>query len=176
MPHIVFLKEPSTSRGRAASVLTPDLVGFLQGGCGLLVGTVAPDGTPHATRAWAADIVDVTAGAVRLVVAGDDPTLLEHLSPGAQVAVTASDVRTLRSVQIKGTVTRVCPPTDDDRSRARSHTAAFFAVVNELDGNPPELLERLTPSDYAVCEFDAVEVFDQTPGPRAGCRVEGSAT
>ncbi len=156
-------------------MLTPDLVELLEGGCGLLLGTVGSDGTPHATRAWGVDVVDPPAGSLHLIVVGDDPTLLEHLSPGSRVALTASDVRTLRSVQLKGSVTRVGPPTDEDRARARDHTAAFFAVVHELDGNPPELLGRIEPREYAVCEFVATEIYDQTPGPRAGVRVEDPA-
>ena len=52
------------------------------------------------------------------------------------------------------------------------HTAAMFRVVRELDGNPLQLLERLVPSRYLVCDLVVEEVYDQTPGPRAGQRVD----
>ena len=155
-------------------MLTAEVAAFLASGVGLLVATADEDGMPHATRAWAADVVDADRGIVRLVVPGDDPRLADQLEVGDRVACTGADVRTLEAVQVKGRVTAVRPPGDDDLDRAARHAASLFEAIHAMDGNPLELLERLLPTSYLVCELEAEEVFDQTPGPRAGARVEGS--
>ena len=38
------------------------MAGFLESGCGLIVGLVRPDGVPFAIRAWGLDVLDPSAG------------------------------------------------------------------------------------------------------------------
>jgi hypothetical protein len=151
-------------------VFDPEMVTFLESGCSTLVGTVDADGEPHAGRGWG---LTVSSGdsTVRLVIDAGDEVGRRHLSEGGLVAVTGADVRTLRSVQLKGRALAVEPATDADRARARRFCDAFFADVTEVDGTERALLERLVPSDFAVCLVEVDEVFDQTPGPEAGARL-----
>src|SRR5688572_3772270 len=91
--------------------------GFLElidGGASLVVGTVSSDGQPRAGRAWASRIVEWEPLRIRLVMALDDEVTVENVAPGAIVAVTGADVRTLRSVQLKGCVRLIEPPVPND--------------------------------------------------------------
>jgi hypothetical protein len=151
-----------------ASALGPQLVAFIESGGGLVVAAAGADGEPRAGRAWGADVVDPGAGRLRLLLGGDDPVLLAHLTEVGRLAVTSADVRTLRSVQVKGQVEALEPATPADRRRADRYCDEFFGAVTELDGNPRALLERLRPAGLVACLLLVTEVYDQTPGPDAG--------
>lgn len=153
------------------------MTAFLEGGCALLVGTVDPDGAPHASRAWGLRVV---AGGprVRLLVAAEDHATRANLDDGGRVAITATDVPTLYSVQLKGRALGVEPTTEEDEAQAERFRELFYADIVETDGTPRQLLERLTPVGHLTCIVEVEEVFDQTPGPRAGTAIsssEGSA-
>jgi Pyridoxamine 5'-phosphate oxidase len=135
----------------------------------LLVATVDDDGAPRAGRGWVA--VDAGhPGRIRVVVGADDPAMVANLRPGARIAVTSGDVRTLRSTQVKGRVDTVGPTSDDDLTAMAGAVDGFVRAVHEVDGNPPEQLRRLLPNAVLAVEIDVDEVFDQSPGPGAGSR------
>lgn len=149
-------------------MLDPETATLLESGCALSVGTVAPDGEPHASRGWGLTILP-GGEQVRLLLDADDRTAIANLASTGAVAVTGAAVPTLRSVQIKG---RAEPPvpTDDaaDLACAARFREAFFRDVERIEGTPRALLERLTPIAFAVCTVSVAESYDQTPGPVAG--------
>ena len=147
-------------------MISDDLTTLLAGGCALIVGTVGPDGAPHASRGWAAEVL--APDRVRVVLDGDDAALVAHLADGGAIAVTATDVPTLRSAQLKGRADPPLPVDDDGRALVRRYCQAFAADILATDGTPTELVARLTPSSFVACEVHVHEVFDQTPGPGAG--------
>jgi hypothetical protein len=147
-------------------VLSEELGTFLESGCGLLVGSVSPDGAPHAARGWAARVVD--AGVLRVVVSAADDVLLDNLAATGAVAITGADVQTLRSSQVKGRVRSVVTATETDVALVEAYCDGFFRRIHELDGNPIEQLRRLVPTAFSAVELDVLEGFDQTPGPGAG--------
>lgn len=145
-----------------------ELTSMIEAGAGLVVGTAGADGEPRATRAWAATVVDPDARRLRVVVSADDPVSVANLRPGAAVALNGADVRTFRSVQLKGRVVTVEPPTPDDFDAARVQSDRFLQMVHETDGNPLESLQRILPVEVVVVEIGIEEMYDQTPGPEAG--------
>jgi hypothetical protein len=152
----------------------PDTKAFLERGCSLVVGTVGPDGEPHAGRGWGLDVLeDGQVAVVRLLLDAADPLAIAHLAGGGAVAITAADVATLRSIQLKGVATGTEPLTSADVERGERYTEHFFADIHRTDGTPLELLERLCPVGYLPCTVEVRERYDQTPGPAAGERVGG---
>ena len=113
-------------------------------------------------------MIDRIHGRVRLLVDSDDPGLLENLTETGRVAVTGADVLTLRSAQMKGTVTSLGPVSNADRATSAAYCEEFFSAVDAVDSVPRHLIERLVPVDLTAVEFDVDECFDQTPGPTAG--------
>lgn len=151
----------------------PETRAFLESGCALIVGTVDDDGEPHAGRLWGLDVVgDGPEPMVRLLLDADDLASIDHAAGEGPLAVTATSVRTLHSMQLKGAARYVEPATEADEARARRYIDAFFTDIRETDGTAAELLECFEPSGFVVCVMAVRERFDQTPGPAAGARIE----
>lgn len=159
-------------------MLDPALLQHFTVGAALIVATVAPNGAPHAGRAWGVTILSDDAGGTfaRILVNERDTVTLDHLTVGAPVAVTAADVPTLRAVQIKGHCLAVEPATAEDRRYAARSTDAFFTKITEVDGASRQLLDRWNPVDVVACVLSVDGVYDQTPGPGAGAPLQGSGT
>jgi len=149
-------------------VFEPETVEFLESGCALIVGTVDADGAPHATRGWSVQVLDADAGRLRLALDALDSVALDNLEATGRVAITGADVRTLRSLQMKGCAGDIVPAADADRERITRYCDAFYTDVFETDGTPRQLVERLTPADFVMCEVTVDESYNQTPGPAAG--------
>jgi hypothetical protein len=110
---------------------------------------------------------------VRVLLDAGDAVSIANLTDGGAVAITAADVRTLRSIQLKGRAVGTGPPADRDQERADRYCQAFMADIMATDGTPRELLQRLVPLGYLPCTLVVHERFDQTPGPGAGQRIDG---
>lgn len=144
---------------------------FLGTGCALIIGTVDADGQPHAGRGWGLDLLPGGADADlvgHVVVDGEDERTLANVVVGGAVAVTATSVRTLRSLQMKGRSMGVVPATPLDVARAAAFCEGFFTDIYETDHTDPVVIRRMTPAEYSTFRFTIDVVFDQTPGPRAG--------
>lgn len=150
-------------------MIDAELTSFLQSGCSTIVGLVHPSGEPYATRGWGIRVLGPDQ--IRLLLGAADVAAL-GLAPGDgtrfAIALTGADVRTLRSVQLKGTAHDIEAVDDDDLARSEQFCEEFFADVHEVDGIGKELMQRLVPADLVACTVDVAEAFDQTPGPGAG--------
>jgi hypothetical protein len=142
---------------------------------GQLVAMVAADGAPLVTRGWGVRVVDggrrarVVLSATEVEALGRGPG---HEAIGTDVALTTTDIRSLRSVQVKGAIDAVGPADVEDLRAAAAYRRAFFADVHEMDRLPYELLERMVPDELVACSFRIREAFDQTPGEGAGRRID----
>ena len=143
-------------------------------GGGLVVGTVSADGEPRAVRGWAVFPPGGATDRVRVVMSADDPVAVENLSTG-RVAITIADVRTLRSLQLKGLVVTVEAPSTTDLELMRVQTEQSLQAVHESDGNPVEVLRRILPHEVVTFEMVVESTFDQTPGPEAGAAFRAGA-
>jgi hypothetical protein len=140
--------------------MAEETVEFLHSGCSLVVGIVR-DGEPFASRGWGLTVLEPDGSRLRLI--GVDGAVA--LGP---IAITACSVPTLRSMQFKGTVVEVEPMTSTDFAKAEQYTDDFFQDITDTDGIPRHLIERVASPDKVACTVVVEEMFDQTPGPRAG--------
>lgn len=147
---------------RTSLMLDDELVRFLQGGCALIVCTLDPDGEPFASRAWGLTVLSAEDPVrVRLLATPDVSAL-------GRIAITGTDVPTLRSTQLKGCIVASEPGNDLDAAKSRKYTDAFYSDVELSDRVPRDLLDRMTPTDFLALTVEVEEMFNQTPGPRAG--------
>jgi hypothetical protein len=147
---------------RTRFVLDDELVRFLQGGCALIVCTLDADGEPYASRAWGLTIISADEPArVRLLSTPDVAT-------SGRIAITGTDVPTLHSIQMKGSVVAAERGNDEDVVKLVQYTAAFYSDVQASDHVPRDLLDRMTPSELLALTVEVDDLYDQTPGPRAG--------
>jgi len=141
---------------------------FLEAGSALIVATVSSTGEPIATRGWGLTVLDAAEGRVRLLLSESDAPALANLRDSERIAITATDVPTLHSMQLKGRQVGFVEATDVDRERADRYCDAFYTDIERTDGTPRQMVERLRPADFVVCDIVVDEFYDQTPGPGAG--------
>jgi hypothetical protein len=144
---------------------------LLEGPSSLIVGTVDETGLPDATKAWGV-VVLPDREHMRVVLSADEDVALANARSTRVFALTATDVDTFVSVQIKGRVESVEPESDADRARREQQIEGFKCAVNQTDGTPIELLARIEPCGFVTVVATIEEAFDQTPGPTAGRRRE----
>lgn len=145
---------------------------FESGDRSMVMATLAPDGTPHASRAWGVK-VEPGGDRFRALVASDDAVALANLHATGVVALTAVSVPTLAALQVKGRVVRVQDADDADHERFARYKEMFFEAVHVGDqSNDVETIAHMAPCDVVAVVATAHTVFDQTPGPGAGSRVD----
>jgi Pyridoxamine 5'-phosphate oxidase len=149
-------------------MFAPETIAFVEGGTALIIGTVGADGLPHASRGWGLTVVAREAGEIRLLLDAAEAQTPANLVATGAIAVTATDVPTLRSLQMKGSCSEVAPATDLDADRSDRYREAFFTQIETTERTPRDLLERLAPKALVACTVRVTELFDQTPGPGAG--------
>jgi hypothetical protein len=147
---------------------------FLESGCALIFGTVSTDGEPHVNRGWGFNVSADSRH--RLLISAHDETARAYIDATGRIAITATSVLTLHSLQLKGLVVSIEVATADDEARAARYCDAFAGDIFEVDGTPRTYIDRVVPSDYLALTVEIEETFDQTPGPAAGTPLAGSTT
>ena len=143
----------------------------------LVVGVLDADGEPFATRCWGVRITSPDPLQVRVLLPAGSMARIGRLpGDGAtfKLALTAADVRSLESVQVKGLAHDLSELSPADRDHFAWYLEHFLAAINLIDGNELRLLQRWAPDDVVACTVDVTERFDQTPGPGAGARLAAS--
>jgi hypothetical protein len=150
-------------------VIEPQVAEQLELPCSLLVGTVAPDGLPDATRGWGVDVLGPDR--LRVLIAADAPRTLANLADGGRIALTTTNFMTMVSWQLKGRALLVEAASAADRIHFDEFCAGCLRILVPLHETPEERISRMIPAGVVACEMLVEQVFDQTPGPDAGARV-----
>ena len=149
-------------------VLEAETARFVSHKAALVVGAVGTDGRPFAARGWGLTILDADKGHARLLLDLRDLDRLAHLASGGGIAITGTDVPSLRSCQMKGHVEGFEVADADDYAHSARYCDGFFGDVETTDRLPAWKMERLRPDELAACRLKVECAFDQTPGPVAG--------
>ncbi len=147
--------------------LTADLVAFLSAGMSFIAAGRDAELRPRVSRA-----VGLRPGADRrtfTVFVADQAgaALLAVLAPDAPLAVTACEVATHRTVQLKGVVTAVRPARVDERAAIETQAGGYTGSLAGI-GLPLPVVRRLVTWPATAVEVRLDAVFEQTPGPGAG--------
>lgn len=145
------------------SVIDPALAALLEGPSAQNVATADGDGNPTVGRAWG---LRVDRGRFVRALVGTDSATASNLLVDGRISVLVIDLESYRSVQVKGTVSTVEPPTAADRDVYDVYVREFAAALLAADRTTP--LGPALPSSILVVTFEVDSVFDQTPGPGAG--------
>ena len=166
-----------TRPDRRAPVLDPVWVPFLTGPVAINVASRSPALVPSVARAYGCRVSLDRRQVTVLLVASRARALLRDLAGGAHIAAIFSRPQTHFSLQLKGERAEVLPASAADAELMAAYARAFAAEVCAL-GYPEAFAERLSapPREPGVSvRFEPVVLFEQTPGPRAGARVEPAA-
>jgi len=159
-----------------ALTLSTELIRFIESGVSLGAASRDRRCVPSLSRVLACR-VDRAQGNLRLWLArSQSEQLLRDAFDCNQIALVLSDPRTHRTWQIKGDSVQQCQVASDDLIWIQQHIEDFSAVIGPLGFSPAfaTALYDHHPDDLAAIRFTPRELFDQTPGPRAGEKVAGS--
>jgi len=125
---------------------------------------------PLLQRGWAVAVSDDGREVTVCVPAAPGSRMRENLDSNGAVAITCSRPTTYRTVQVKGELVAIRDLTPEERAGAEAHADAFSLEVEEL-GLPPGGGRRMFDADLVAVTIAAAELYDQTPGPKAGTRL-----
>jgi hypothetical protein len=153
-----------------------ELKTFLESGVSVLVGTRDSRLSPEITRAWGPCVSEDRQSVSLCVPLATSRKTFENLGENGQIAVSFSLPTNYKTIQLKGRCIETTEPNAADLRAVERHREAFCSL-NEGIGVPRRLLDsfwgrELDASPVLVAiRFRPEEVFDQTPGPKAGSRL-----
>jgi len=146
------------------------LQGWTEGGVSVIVGTVDADGIPTCCRAIAIATRDNFETITVYIPAATAQETVANVATTRRVAISCTRPLTHESLQIKGLTrgVRLAPPSDEAYVRTR---LGEFAGVLEAIGVPRRLSLSVAHWPAFAVEVSVEQVFDQTPGPKAGSAI-----
>ncbi|HEX6592896.1 MAG TPA: hypothetical protein VF050_12945 [Moraxellaceae bacterium] len=154
-----------------APLLTEDVVRFMLSGVSISVASRDVRRVPSLARAAGCR---VNAGEVTvLLLPAQARQLLADISASGMVAVVFSSPSTNRTLQIKGRLQYIQAASSDDVAAAVQHREAFAEGIIPL-GYAHDLAYAVhcrDNVDLMAVRFAPTDVFEQTPGPKAGTRL-----
>lgn len=158
-------------------MLTDDHAAFLQGRISITAASRDARRLPSVVRA-AGCRVDRAAGQVTLLLATRQcGQLLADIAATGALAVVFSEPSTHRTLQFKGSDARATALQPGDHDLVAAHRQAFVDEIVPL-GYTRELaltVHSVPQDELCAVTFSVDAVFEQTPGPRAGARVDAGA-
>lgn len=169
MPQMV--SAPSSSN---CPLLDQARVVFLLGPVSISVASHDAAGVPSLARAFGCRVAEDRREVVVLVPTRTAEDLLRDLAARAPIAVVFSRPKTHETLQLKAPAARLEPLGPTDRQRIRGSGSALAAELIALGYSAAFSHALVAPSreDAVAVSFSPTLLFDQTPGPRAGKRLE----
>ncbi len=144
-----------------------DIAAFLGTGVALVVATRDEDLRAEITRGWGPSLSQDGRELHLCLSAGLDSKTVANLRQNGDIAINLTRPTTYRSVQIKGRMRVLDEPTAAELARADAHLAAFLDEAAQV-GVPRTLGQRFAEPPYISVTLAIIELYDQTPGARAG--------
>ena len=99
--------------------------------------------------------------------------LLDCLRDNGAIALAVTRPTTNESLQFKGKVVEILPLSADDSAEIAAYRESFVAELASVGYNPEFSRGVLAGGDDSVAVvFEPVAMFNQTPGPKAGTKLE----
>lgn len=143
---------------------------YANGGVSVIVATVDADGFPTCCRGIAIATKDDFDTVTIYVPAATAQETVANVATTRRVAVACSHPLSHESIQIKGLTrgVRLAPP--EDEAFVRQRLDEFAAVLDEI-GLPRRVTRSVAHWPAFAIDISVEQVFDQTPGPKAGAAV-----
>jgi hypothetical protein len=137
------------------------------------VGTRDSDNKPHGHRVWGWRVEGERTIAL-FVPKRFAGRIEEAAAAGEPLAFTPSSALTFETYQLKGKLVGAGPCDDADRAESAAHLERLRPMWNAFRV-PDEVAAAFTTPVDIVVRFEVSEIFDQTPGPKAGAALGGGA-
>lgn len=153
--------------------LDPRVAAFIGGQRSIIAASRDARGRPSLMRACGLRI-DAVHGVLSIFLARSQAArLLDDIAASRRVAVVVSEPSTHRTMQLKGVDARVDPAAPEDLATLPPYADQLDAELQSI-GLPPSFARAMIavdPADVVAVRFTPTEIYDQTPGPRAGTAI-----
>jgi hypothetical protein len=147
-----------------------DITRCLDQNVSVMVGSVDGRGEPSTCRALALTSADGLSTLTVYVPVSTSRETIANIAATGRLTVVATHPIDHHSVQMKGTAATARLAREDEAQAVQSGLQGFAALLNII-GIPPRVTNAVTWWPAFAIEMRVEEIFDQTPGPRAGARV-----
>lgn len=158
----------------SAPVLDAGLADFIQHHVSMNAAARDRDNRPTVARAYGCRVAPDRRELTLLFPAAYSSALLACLAETATLAVVFSRPCTHVTIQLKGRCTGSAPASAADREVVEAYRVSFIEELVSL-GYPPGFARAMVPpadTAWMAVGFVPETLFDQTPGPHAGRRME----
>lgn len=157
-------------------MLAAEVARFIEGQVMILVATRDETHRPMIGRGSGARH-DRGTGLVHVLVSQSQwPLAVAEARPEGQVSTTFVQADNYRAFQIKGVIAEVRPADAAAADWGRDYVREQLALMARLGVTRLQLSSTLSDRDLVEIVFRPTDVFDQTPGPGAGRRLEDLPT
>jgi hypothetical protein len=145
-------------------------------GVTVIVGTRDASLVPEMVRGWGIRPLPDAQQVEIYIAECSGRRTLDNLAENGQIAITVTVPSTYRSVQFKGRAIETSAPFPEDYERLEQDRQAFIEAVAMVGLSRP-LATRVFAAELEVStamiriRASVEEIFEQTPGPRAGSRL-----
>ncbi len=139
-------------------------------GMSILVATVDSRGTPSCCRGVALTSSDDLETATVYVPMATSQEIIRDVATTRRIAVTANEPIGHVSLQLKGTSESARLARDDEAAFVRARVDAYADVLDSI-GIPRRITRAMAYWPAFAIDMRIDQIFEQTPGPKAGTRV-----
>ena len=147
-----------------------DITRCLDQNVSVMVGSVDSRGEPSTCRALALTSTDGLSSLTVYVPVSTSRETIANIAATGRLTVVATHPIDHHSLQMKGTAATARLARQDEAEAVHRGLLGFGALLNTI-GIPPRVTNAVTWWPAFAIEMRVEEIFDQTPGPRAGARV-----
>ncbi len=153
-----------------APLIPDDLAEHFEGGVSILVGTRDERLRSEATRAFGAFVHPDRQRLTVFLPADTSALAIANLRANGKIAVGFSSILDHETLQVKGTLEGIRDATDAEHDLIMRYHVAFAEIL-AVTGIPRAVTRRLNVWPAHAVTLLATDLFQQTPGPKAGERV-----
>lgn len=159
----------------SSSLLSDSTVAFIQREVAIDMASCSSDLRPSGCRGFAPRLTPDRARLTLYVRQQEADQLLQDVQIQDVVAVVFCLPETEAAIQIKGRQVRVAPVTPDEADQVMRYCQTFVDGIVKLgyDRQFGETYMHVDPTRLMAVSFTPEQVFEQTPGPRAGRAMHG---
>ena len=127
---------------------------------------------PTVRRCWGVKLSPTNDVMILYVLKAQYEQMLKNFQHNGRITVSLADVPDFRAYQLKGQFIKARDMTTDEVNFQQQYRERPKAVMQEYFGISEALAERYVYHTDLAIEFKVEKIFNQTPGPGAGKKVE----
>ena len=146
------------------------LLKCVESGVSVIVGSVDAEGNPACCRAVGLRSDDDLATVTVFVPVATSAETIANVASTRRLAVVTTHPISHCATQLKGVVERTRPAREDEEPFVVEHLGGFGGVLNTI-GYPLRTTRSITHWPAFALEMRVDEIYEQSPGPKAGTRL-----